>query len=548
MLGKLESERRAVTVRIAGEERWIAAEDAGLYRDALGVPPPGGLPDAFLEPVADAMAVLVRRYARTHGPFPTGAARDAATASTRSPALRELERGGELVRGELLPGGTEREWCDPEVLRRLRRVSLAAPARARSRPPTSASWPASSPAGRTSTPTARRRRPRPPARGAGPAPGRRAHARRSGSATCCRAASAPTARRGSTSCCTGGEIVWIGAGALGRSDGRVALYFREDVHLAGPPPANAKLDAPEGEVHDAIREYLGARPRSGSTSSPTSTSRPRSCTTRSGTSPGPGEATNDAFAPLRAPRLSRGAAKPARQPPLLEPPRRRGPGRPGPLVADRAALRARARRRAAAARPVGADARALRDRHARDRARRGRARAASPRLYGELSNLEMLGTARRGYFVEGLGGAQFALPGRGRAAALAAARGGQVPRARRDRPRQPLRRARSRGPSARARAGAGRAARRAPTCCFATASRCCSSSAAAAACCASSASRAPSSARPCAVLAEAAGDGLVAAARDRARRRRAGDRLRTSRQTLIEAGFSRQPRRLVASA
>ena len=60
--------------------------------------------------------------------------------------------------------------------------------------------------------------------------------------------------------CTSGELVWVGAGALGRNDGRVALYFREDVRLAGPPPANAKLETPQGEVHDAIRERLAAGP------------------------------------------------------------------------------------------------------------------------------------------------------------------------------------------------------------------------------------------------------------------------------------------------
>ncbi len=60
--------------------------------------------------------------------------------------------------------------------------------------------------------------------------------------------------------CTSGEVVWIGAGARGRSDGRVALYFRDDVRLAGPPPANVKLEKPEGEVHDAIRERLAAGP------------------------------------------------------------------------------------------------------------------------------------------------------------------------------------------------------------------------------------------------------------------------------------------------
>ena len=71
MLEKLVKERRAAVVRIAGEERYIAAEDAGLYRDALGVPEPAGLPESFLEPIEDALVSLVRRYAATHVPFPT---------------------------------------------------------------------------------------------------------------------------------------------------------------------------------------------------------------------------------------------------------------------------------------------------------------------------------------------------------------------------------------------------------------------------------------------------------------------------------------------
>ena len=124
MLEKLVDERRAALVRIAGEERYIAAEDAGLYRDALGVPPPAGLPDSFLEAPEDPMATLVRRYARTHGPFPTAQLAKRYGVDP-TPALRELERSGALVRGELLPGGTEREWCDSEVLRRVRRASLA---------------------------------------------------------------------------------------------------------------------------------------------------------------------------------------------------------------------------------------------------------------------------------------------------------------------------------------------------------------------------------------------------------------------------------------
>ena len=199
MLAKLERERRAVAVRIAGEERWIAAEDAGLYRDALGVPPPagparrlprGGRPTRWL--------ALVRRYARTHGPFPT------AQISRRygvdlTPALRELERAGELVRGELLPGGTEREWCDSDVLRRRapREPRRPAPGGRGGRP--GASWRAFCPPGRTSTPTGRRA-PAPIACARRSSRYRASRSRpRSGSATSFRAASAPTARPGSTS-------------------------------------------------------------------------------------------------------------------------------------------------------------------------------------------------------------------------------------------------------------------------------------------------------------------------------------------------------------
>src|SRR5215211_1036853 len=124
MLAQLERERRAVAIRIGGEQRYVAAEDAGLYRDALGAVPPGGLPDVFLEPVEEPLERLACRYARSNGPFTS---RDLAERYSidLGPVLRELERAGGLVRGELRPGGGEREWCDTEVLRRLRRASLA---------------------------------------------------------------------------------------------------------------------------------------------------------------------------------------------------------------------------------------------------------------------------------------------------------------------------------------------------------------------------------------------------------------------------------------
>ena len=127
LAGPLLEARRGVRVHVAGEERLIAAEDAGRYRDALGVMPPSGLPDAFLETTdpETALRQLVNRWARGRGPFTTAEA-TARFGRDVEHVLRALETEELLVRGELRPGGTEREWCDPEVLRRLRRASLAA--------------------------------------------------------------------------------------------------------------------------------------------------------------------------------------------------------------------------------------------------------------------------------------------------------------------------------------------------------------------------------------------------------------------------------------
>ncbi len=124
----LRDDRRIIGVRVAGEDRWIAIEDAGRYRDALGVALPVGVPEAFTAPVDDPLAELVGRYARTHGPF--GFAEVAVrfglgTAIARS-ALDRLTANGRLSAGEFRPGGTGSEWCDVEVLRLIRRRSLAA--------------------------------------------------------------------------------------------------------------------------------------------------------------------------------------------------------------------------------------------------------------------------------------------------------------------------------------------------------------------------------------------------------------------------------------
>nr|WP_143229511.1 ATP-dependent helicase [Actinophytocola xanthii] len=126
-LTELERQRRIIRVRIAGEERFVIIEDAGRVRDALGTALPVGVPEAFTEPVADPLGDLLARYARTHGPFPAAdaAARFGLGVAVVTAVLDRMVGTGRMVRGELRPGGVHTEYCDAEVLRRLRRASLA---------------------------------------------------------------------------------------------------------------------------------------------------------------------------------------------------------------------------------------------------------------------------------------------------------------------------------------------------------------------------------------------------------------------------------------
>ncbi|MDX6635002.1 MAG: ATP-dependent helicase Lhr and Lhr-like helicase [Solirubrobacterales bacterium] len=408
MLDKLVAERRVAKVRVAGEERYIAAEDAGLYRDALGVPEPPGLPETFLEEHPDAMRALVRRYARTHGPFPTAQLAERYGVDP-SPALRELEAEGAMVRGELLPGGTEREWCDSEVLRRVRRASLARlrkeveAADTRELARFLPSWQNVDAFRRTGAGLDRLREALVPLQGVALTPKvweGDVLPRRLGAYS----------QNWLDELCTSGELVWIGAGALGRNDGRVALYFREDVRLAGPPPANAKLESPQGEVHDAIRERLASGPSFWLDLVVELNHPAEDIHNALWDLVWSGEVTNDAFAPLRAPRLR--AVPPSERPGRRFARRRSTTGAAvqgrwsltEPLFANAPGPGAKLR----------ATAELMLERYGivtRETVLAEGIPGGFSTLYGELGNLELLGTARRGYFVEGLGGAQFALPG-----------------------------------------------------------------------------------------------------------------------------------------
>jgi ATP-dependent helicase Lhr and Lhr-like helicase len=414
MLEQLKGERRAALMRIGGEERWIATEDAGLYRDALGAVPPGGLPETFLEPVDEPLARLVRRYARTHGPFTT-AELGGRYGVDPSPVLRELERAGELVRGELRPGGSEREWCDPEVLRRLRRASLASyrrevePAEKRALARLLPAWQgvdASPPSGAG---VDRLREVLVPLQGLALAPDvweRDVLPRRAGAYS----------QTWMDELCSSGELVWVGAGALGRHSGKVALYFRDDGRWLGPPPN--RTDPPGEPLHGAIRARLerGAsfwtdliadlHEVDGRAVEPVELQEAL------GDLVWAGEVSNDAFAPLRAPKLALAKPRAERERSAGRRfGRRRRPSAPqiqgrwsltAPLFADAPAHGPRRR----------AVAELLLERYGivtRETVLAEGIPGGFSGLYDELSKLETLGTARRGYFVEGLGGAQFAL-------------------------------------------------------------------------------------------------------------------------------------------
>jgi ATP-dependent helicase Lhr and Lhr-like helicase len=385
----LEAERRAIRVRVAAEERLIAAEDAGRYRDALGAMPPGGLPEAFLEGGQDSLRELVLRYAKGRGPFTTAQANERFGKDVE-PLLRELERGDLLVRGELRPGGTEREWCDPDVLRRLRRASLAA-LRREVEPVEQATLGRFLPSWQGIDRRATLREALVPLQ-ALPLP----VALWESEVLARRVPNYAPAQLDQL--CATGEVVWIGAGL-----DRVALYFREDAPALGRVPG---ADPPEDEIADRLRETLRGGAQFWFDLLAESGLEAEQALPSLWELVWSGEVTNDAWTPLRAGRRY-GVPKPERRPRRFS--RRRAtavtatqgrwsltdrlfPGSP-----DRRAL-----------------AELLLERQGivtRDGVRAEGIAGGYSAVYGELKALETLGLCRRGYFVEGLGGAQFALGG-----------------------------------------------------------------------------------------------------------------------------------------
>jgi ATP-dependent Lhr-like helicase len=442
-LADLERPRRVISMRIGGEQRWIAADDAGLFRDALGAVPPGGLPEVFLNDVKDPLRRLVVRYAATHGPF-VDHELHARYGVDPSSVLRELLKEDELVRGEIRPGGTETEHCDPEVLRRLRRMSLAVlrqeiePVDPRALVSFTQTWQGVD-----------RFRPA----GAGPDRLREVLVPLQGLALPVElwehevlprrlGAYSPAWLDG---LCASGEVVWVGAGALGRGGGKVAFYFRDDSAVIGPPMGRSARDqsvslpapgaaagaardpgaGPSGPVHQALRELLASRSMFFSDvlgALPEHTAHLRDALWDLIWA---GEVTCDVFAPLRAGRAGMKAQKP--QPAMPRMPRAGGRRRFGPRAAGPAATSTQGRFSLTAPlfQPLDGTAvdpglrrrtlaELLLERHGivtREHVKAEGISGGFSTLYDSFGALETLGVCRRGYFVEGLGGAQFALPG-----------------------------------------------------------------------------------------------------------------------------------------
>jgi ATP-dependent Lhr-like helicase len=383
-------ERRALLVRFADEQRLIAVEDAGRYRDALGVMPPGGLPEVYLEGGKDSLEQLILRFARGHGPFTTAEVNDRFGRDVE-PILQGLERQEKLVRGELRPGGSEREWCDPDVLRRLRRASLAA-LRKEVEPAEQAAFGRFVPHWHGIDRRATLREALVPLQGL------------SLPVSLWESEVLPRRVPGFNpgqldQLCASGEVVWVGAGL-----DRVAVYFREDAAALGRPVA---APPPEGEAPDAIRAALARGAEFWYDLVAATQLEPEVALPALWDLVWAGEVTNDAWTPLRADRRYQ-APKPRQ-------------GRPRRFSRQRSAgITATQGRWALTDRlfPGRPDPRALAELLlerqgivTRDGVRGEGIPGGYGTVYGQLRALETLGVCRRGYFVEGLGGAQFALAG-----------------------------------------------------------------------------------------------------------------------------------------
>ncbi|MED5812447.1 ATP-dependent helicase [Mycolicibacterium sp. 050232] len=410
-LDGLHAAKRTLPVTYAGQTWWAAVEDIGLLRDGVGAPVPVGVPAAFTESVDDPLGDLIGRYARTHGPFTTAevAARFGLGLRVTADVLGRMAVDGRLVRGEFVDGLPGDQWCDAEVLRILRRRSLAA-LRAQVEPVSTAAYGRFLPSWQHV--------------GSSHSTGI------DGLATVIeQLAGVPVPASAVESLVFGqrvrdyqpsmldellasGEVVWSGAGQIGSSDGWVAFHLAETAPLTLPVPAEIEFT----DTHRAIMETLG---HGGAyffrqlTDQDAAESELKTALWELIWS---GWVTGDTFAPVRAmltgPRRSGAPAHRQRQrPPRLS---RYSVARPhsraaDPMVSGRWSALPGAEPDSTVRAHFQAEL--LLNRHGV--LTKGAASAEGvpggfATLYKVLSAFEDAGRCQRGYFVESLGGAQFA--------------------------------------------------------------------------------------------------------------------------------------------
>ena len=427
-LEELESTRRVLRVRLAGTERWTAVEDASRLRDALGTALPVGVPEAFLEPVGDPLGDLVARYARTHAPFPAAAVTErlGLGAAVIAPVLHRLAESGRLVSGEFLPGGQGSEWCDAEVLRTLRRRSLAVLRKEVEPVPSTALaqfLPAWQHVGAALRGVDGLLRVIEQLQGA-PVP---ASALESLVLAARVADYSPSML---DELCAGGEVLWAGHGALAGSDGWVSLHVADSASLTLPDPEGAAKTTP---LHEQVVEALagGGAFFFRQLSDAVGSTDDQLLAATLWDLVWSGHVTNDTLAPLRVLVGGPGAHRGRRPVPRGRYARTRAPMpiRSGPphTTGRWSALPAR---EPDPTKRAHALAETLLDRHGvviRGAVMSERVQGGFAAIYRVLAAFEESGRCRRGYFVEGLGAAQFAGPGavdRLRAAVLTREDGG----------------------------------------------------------------------------------------------------------------------------
>lgn len=441
-LAELGASRRLIEIRTAGRPHWAAIEDAGRLRDALGVAVPPGVPDVFLEPLPDPLGDLVGRYARCHGPFPADdlATRLGLGTAVVRDALRRLVSSGRLVEGELRPAGSGIDYCDAEILRRLRRRSLAAlraevePASPRDLARFAAAWQGVADDSGEARPTLR-----------GSAGLLRAVEQLSGArvpASALESLVLPARVQGYTpsmldEALARGDVLWQGHGTIAGDDGWVSLHLADTAYLTLAEPEDdestdaSSLDARVSELLgsgggyfftglvDALHDQTHGEDHVDG--HPASEDAVLEAIWRLVWS---GRLTNDTFAPVRA-LLSggHGAHKTRRRP---------GPARIGRRGIGALGSRSLARTaRATPPRGIGrwtllpdvetdptartlATAEVLLDRYGvltRGSVEAEGVEGGFSAMYKVLSAAEDTGAVRRGYFVEHLGAAQFASAG-----------------------------------------------------------------------------------------------------------------------------------------